>query len=479
MALRGATESTGTSDFTAGLGTRTAPVPSDIPLHCTQAAGDARPRARRRLVDALMDAGRLRAILTAGSGPRYPGGGVLAFGAEGVSAADFIGIALTFVARRPASALTRPLPDTPWPQTPALDALSALFLTMESGRAQPTAGSLAYGGPAVQRELEQLGRLAALPPAGFAAVTGAAPGIAAMLAEFAGQAPGAGCRWGDSGILAYDEKRAATTVGPGGDNQADAVVLTRLLLRRCRNQPGPEGGVVPIYPAADDGLFRAIGRWRAARLPARWRRSVEAGLRGPVAFWDAETRELATLARDSSAWKDLRRQAGCENLRLRVIGGTAVILVDRRPGEVREAVRRAAADFADRGAILAPQLCAALMAAALAFYGATGQALVCRAFDGAVLRMSVDVDWIDPMGRPRSDRDSVDAIADAAPLAALRLLDAARAALSDYPTYWRLTNDRGHNDARQLVIRLAPAMLTSTQGRPQATSDRHQRRRFS
>ena len=96
---------------------------------------------------------------------------------------------------------------------------------------------------------------------------------------------------------------------------------------------------------------------------------------------------------------------------------------------------------------------------ALAFHAETGQVLLCHRLEGRVLWLTVEVDWIDPWGVRRLDVDAIDAIADAAPLAAVRLLDAARRALSGDPARWSVLATDGQGYGRRLAIRLATDML--------------------
>ncbi|WP_420564095.1 hypothetical protein [Thalassobaculum sp.] len=471
MAARAATDSPRISRLADRPGACAAAASPDGPAPQAAAAGSLVARARRRLVDALMDAGRIRALGRTGA-PSGPGGSV-----------DFIGLALTVVAGRYGLSADGQAPDQAWPATPALDALSALYRALDDQGPVPSGASLRFGGPAVQRELEQLCRLAALPAAGAEAVAVTAREIAALLAGSAARAGVNGAaappacapqqnRAAGFGVAALQAPIARTTVGPGGDNLSEAVVLTRLFLRRLPSGAGParwdaaEDGnridrrgrrsrTVPIYPAADIGLFRAIARWRSAGAPPPL-------LQGR---WSREATALATLAVGAADWTALRAEAGCDGLRLRVVGGTAVVLVDRSLGAVRDAVRAATWALARQGrGTLSPRACAAVMAAAFAFHGATGQTLICRRLDGSVLLFAVEVDWIDPWGIRRSDADGIDAVADVAPLAALRLLDAARAALSDHPACWTPAAALGPGGVRQLAVRLAGDLLMPAGG---------------
>lgn len=512
MAARAATDSPETSGQrpapTHGLGSPLTPAAHDNPAP-RPSPGTTAPtlsgspvvaRARRRLVDALMDAGRIRSIRAAdpawevGRGSDRPDAGRR-------DPVDFIGLALTVVVGRPVRTppLSPPLsPSSPgatqevWPATPALDALSALFCALEDHGAPPDGASLRHGGPAVQRELSQLCRLACLSSAGAEAVAGTAGEIAALLADFAGRLPVTGAAAPPAsrarsdarpGIVdvGVEARLAGTTVGPGGDNAAEAVVLARLFLRRlflgrlsrssdrrpCAAATGPGSSAtadapppaglqarsrgLPIYPAADDSLFRSIGHWRSQDLPAPRRAAADRALGRPSVQWGRAAAVLATLTVGAPDWTEMRRRAGCADLRLRVVAGTAVVLVDRRLGAVR-----AAAQVANRALPVGAR--AAAMAAAVAFHGATGQTLVCRRLDGPVLLMTVEVDWIDPWGARRCDPDGLDAVADVAPLAAIRLIDAARAALAEHPGCWTLTGALGPGGVRRLAVRLADAL---------------------
>ncbi|WP_028793667.1 hypothetical protein [Thalassobaculum salexigens] len=490
MAARAATDSTRTSGHADGFGSRITPAVSDTLDPGPTAAVIVIARARRRLVDALMDAGRIRSIRSARSA--VPAPSAESPRARRFEAADFIGLALTVVAGRSGlSAAVHGAADVPWPATPALDALSALFRALADHGAVPADASLRFDAPAVRGELVCLGRLAVLPASGVAAVAATAPEIAGLLCDFATRAteggaagpPACAKRWSGPvafGVAALESRIEGSTVGPEGDNLPDAVVLTRLLLRRLpvgsaaarlpcavgREArpigPEPRPTVIPIYPAADRGLFRSIAQWRLTGLPTSRRCAFDRMLGRPLTRWGRDAVTLATLSVGSRDWLALRAEAGCSDLRLRVVGGTAVVLIDRSLGAVRDAVRQAIWALARQGrAALSPQACAAVMAAALAFHGATGQTLVCRRLDGSVLLMAVEVDWIDPWGTRRSDAD---AIADMAPLAAIRLLDAARTALADHPACWRLVEARGADGARQLSVRLADGLLTPAEG---------------
>ncbi|MDF1791926.1 MAG: hypothetical protein P1U88_08450 [Thalassobaculaceae bacterium] len=459
-----------------------------------------------------MDAARLRSILSAAQQTlgdqavpihSVAGGGLRQESRTAISAplgaADFIGLALTAVAGRtvPAAGGRETSADL-MPATPALDCLTACYVALGSGWIS-AAPPHRYAPGAVRQEMERLCRVAALPRVGARAVVSTAPEIAAILTElsdaadaggigpgrFARMRPtGSSARTGLTlGAAAPEVGMSGTTVGPRGDNHPDAVVLTRLFLKRLPAGPSPvarsgqplphdafserSGAVAdlgrltaPAFPAVDDALFRAIGRWRSEQLPPALRRAADVELRMPVARWSPELIVLATLTVGAPDWTSLRIQAGCAGLRLWVMAGTAIVLVDRKLGAVRDAVRDASWTLARRHAMgLAPSACDALMSAAIGFYVATGQILVPRCLEGCVLQMALDIDWFEPHGGRRHDPEAVEMIADTAPLAAKRLLDLARAALAADAPPWKLIGGRRTGRCRRLAVRLDEAML--------------------
>lgn len=490
MAARAATDSPGISGQADDVGPRLR-SPAPVTLASGFAvSGTLVARARRRLVDALMDAGRIRSIRSAVAATDRKPTRVVGF-----EAADFIGLALSVIAghsRLPAEGHGSIEP--PWPATPALDTLSALFRALEDQRVAPADASLRFGDSDVRRELQCLSRLAVLSASGVKAVVATAPEIAILLVDFEARGEAAGgaapsvcstprARYGAFGVTALESRIEASTVGPGGDNFPDAVVLARLFLRLqplgaisvrlpCASghvdRPiglGSQPKTIPIYPAADRRLFRSIARWRSKDQPPSQRYALDRLLGRPLSHWGRDARGLATLSVGSPEWSALRTQAGCADLRLRVIRGTAIVLVDRSSRAVRDAARHATWALARQGrAVLSPQVCAAVVAAAHAFHGATGQTLVCRRLEGSSLLMAVEVDWIDPWGTRRSDTEAIEAIADVAPLAAIRLLDTARNALSDQSGCWRLAELPRPGGVRQLSVRLNDGLLTPVGG---------------
>ena len=444
MASPVATDSVDVSGRITALGSSPTPAraASAGPVSAVSPVADPVARARRRLVDALMDAARLRAlqaedVKTGGTGRRVP---------------DFVGLALGLVTSCTRREASRPSGDCAVPSTPALDMISVLLTVLSDGGVPPAASTLRVGVPAMQRDLERLCRLAAVTDAMAQAVVATAPDMAALLAEAAARRADRPSPHGRALSFTVSEAGlTGTRVGPGAENRGEAVLLARLFLRRIHDL---EAGrkPIPIYPAADQGLYRSIARWRAGELPPPLRR--------PVVHWDAPAVRLATLSVGSADWTALRNRAGFDGLRLRVMSGTALVLVDRTLGTARERVRSELWAVArGGGGALAPDACTALMASALAFHGATGQVLVCRRLEGTLLEIGPDVDWIDPLGRQRSDADPIAALADVAPLASLRLLDAARIALAEQRAGWRLIGGTGLGRGRRLALALPPGMI--------------------
>lgn len=507
MASHAATKSADTPEQTDGFGPHEAAAgnrshfrvePNAAPqmdLHMARQGarqcGGSVAGARRRLVDALMDAARLRSILSATHSVRRVPVAVSSTTLP-LEASDFIGLALTTVAGRSAPAPVRQDPPVgPLPPTPALEALSALFLALDcEGRYPGLQGSTGgrFGAEAFAHELQALGRVAGLSSAGTRAILATASELAALVGELStiddlapvrGLIPGVGMAEspGDPGIPrspsagtglvlgadALDAAIAGTTIGPGGDNLPDAVVLARMFLKLMPVAPGlrpPAAPLTqPIFPAADDAFLRAIGRWRSQDLPPVLRRRMVQGLAAPVTRWSGDLVLLSTLTVGSPEWQALRGAAGCAGQRLRVVTGTAVVLVDRKLGAVRDAVREGIWAMAHDGAAgLAPTACTALTHAAVAFHAATGQTLVPSRLEGGVLHIVADIDWIDPCGRRRSGRDGMAEIADAAPQAAAHILHAARTVLSAEGPPWRLLSGGGPSWGCPLAVRLMDDM---------------------
>lgn len=373
---------------------------------------------------------------------------------SGMSASDFIGLALVTVAGLPAPAD----PPSPRPITPALDALASLSVSADAIGQVDTRRA---DGETLALELAELCRFADLTARDARAIVATADEIARLL---------------DNARRSTDRPDAegisGTTIGRDGDNRAEAVVLARLFLmsaptirpdqRPSRRRPAPstaaQRSVMPNYPAVDPALLRAIGLRHAARLPRNQRDGAIAALQAPVSRWDGDTVALSTLTVGSRDWHDLKRDAGYANRHLRVLPGTAIVLVDRSTGEQRSALRRVLTALAsDALRRPTPRVAEAITAASTSFFRDLGQILVPLSLSDAELELSVDACWIDPRGRRHDGSGSLTSMADAAPMAAAIVAERAAVALRLEAAPWGPPKQVTRGGHRRLVVDLIAA----------------------
>lgn len=397
-------------------------------------------------------------------------------------AVDFVGLALVAVAAQPPASQhfkgstsvvfgEHETPDMVLAGLPAVDALGLIDDWTVGQDFAAFAGMPEDCGAGMESELEQLCRIAHLTERGQKAVVGVAQALTDLLAcatRFAACAthrPIGGRHRPMDGDLAISLDRPVghvtqeghtedldplrgSTIGPHGDNLSDAVVLARLFLKSIRLDDGTtergSGGRTPVggppmipgpnYPAGDATLFQALACWRAGAIDRARRPSVLAALRRPINDWPADIVTLATITVGSDDWMELRREAGCGDQRLRVVPRTAIILIDRGVTHARATFRTALAErMAEECLTLSSCFVDQLSAAHLMFNRDTGQILLPgRQIEGC-LEIAIDTAWIDLQGRRRTDPQSLEAIADAVPLAATFLIDRARAALAGQP----------------------------------------------